>query len=83
MPIKNPAKRRAYERRRDATPARRRARSLGVMARRKMKKKYGAKAIAGKDIDHKKPITKGGTNAMSNLRIMSRRKNRARKSKRR
>lgn len=30
----------------------------------------------GKDVDHKKPIRSGGTNAKSNLRVMSKSRNR-------
>jgi len=81
MPIKNKKKLKAYNKIRDATPARRKARSLGVTARRKMKKKLGASAIKGKDIDHIKPITKGGRNGTGNLRVMSKSKNRSRRSK--
>jgi hypothetical protein len=45
-------------------------------ARRIMKKRVGAKAIEGKDIDHKKMVIHGGTNAPSNLRIRTPHKNR-------
>ena len=45
-------------------------------ARRIMEKKVGSKAIAGKDIDHKKPIRSGGTNAPGNLRVATVKKNR-------
>lgn len=31
----------------------------------------------GKDIDHKKPLSKGGTNAKSNIRLVSPSKNRS------
>jgi len=82
MPYKSKARQKAYNKRRDATPARRRARSLGVMARRKMKKKLGARAIRGKDVDHIRPITKGGRNGLGNLRVMSRKRNRSRRSRR-
>lgn len=37
-------------------------------ARRAAEKKFGKAAIAGKDVDHKKPLRSGGTNASSNLR---------------
>jgi 5-methylcytosine-specific restriction endonuclease McrA len=44
--------------------------------------KYGARKAAamlkGKDVDHAKPIAKGGKNRLSNLRIMSKKKNRGR-----
>lgn len=45
--------------------------------------KYGAKKAAsmlkGKDVDHIKPIAKGGKNGKSNLRISTKRANRGRK----
>jgi hypothetical protein len=41
-----------------------------------MKKKLGAAAIAGKDIDHIKMIDHGGTNDPSNLRVSTVRANR-------
>lgn len=45
--------------------------------------KYGAKKAAqmlkGKDVDHVKPIAKGGKNGLSNLRVTSKKKNRGRK----
>lgn len=31
----------------------------------------------GKDVDHKKPLSKGGTNAASNLRVVSQSENRS------
>jgi len=44
-------------------------------ARRKMLKK--GKVKPGQDVAHKKPISKGGTNAVSNLRAESPSKNRS------
>lgn len=44
-------------------------RSERNQARRIMKKRVGAKAIEGKDIDHKKMVKDGGTNAPGNLRL--------------
>ena len=35
----------------------------------------------GKDVDHKKPLSKGGSNAKSNLRVVSASKNRSYKRK--
>lgn len=40
-------------------------------ARAMMKKKVGASALKGKDVDHKRPLIKGGSNAMSNLQVTS------------
>lgn len=51
-------------------------------ARRAMTKKVGKAALRGKDIDHKKPLRKGGSNRMSNLSIQSKKKNRANNGKR-
>jgi 5-methylcytosine-specific restriction endonuclease McrA len=45
-----------------------------------MIKKVGKKKVAGKDIDHKHPIKKGGGNGMTNLRIRSVKANRGDKS---
>jgi len=36
-----------------------------------------ADAREGKDIDHKRPISKGGTNSKTNLRVVSASKNRS------
>lgn len=38
-------------------------------------KKTGAN-VAGKDVGHKKPLSKGGTNAKGNLKIQSKKSNR-------
>jgi len=57
-------------------PEQRANRSKRVLARRDVEAKVGAKAIAGKDIDHKKPLRSGGTNAASNLKISSVKANR-------
>lgn len=46
-------------------------------ARRAAEKKYGKAALKGKDVDHIKPLAKGGTNAPSNLRIVSTKTNRS------
>lgn len=54
-------------------------RAMRNTARRQAVKKHGKAALVGKDVDHIKPLSKGGTNAPSNRRIISRSKNRARK----
>jgi len=45
-----------------------------------MIKKHGKAKLKGKDVDHKKPLKKGGSNSMKNLRIRSVSKNRGDKS---
>lgn len=52
--------------------------SARKQARRIMERKYGKAALKGKDVDHIKPLEKGGTNALSNLRLVPSSKNRAR-----
>ena len=49
-------------------------------ARREVEKRVGASAIKGKDVDHKRPLIKGGSNKLSNLRIRSIHANRGDKS---
>lgn len=46
-------------------------RSQRNKARRAVVAAKGASAVAGKDVDHKRPISKGGGNSLSNLRIVS------------
>ena len=43
------------------------------MERQKARREMDAKGVnrTGKDIDHKKPLSKGGTNAANNLRLVS------------
>ena len=55
-----------------STPAARKARSMRVMARRKKKLKVGDP----REVDHKKPLSKGGGNGSGNLRVTSRSSNR-------
>lgn len=42
-----------------------------VQARRDVIKRVGKAAVAGKDVDHKTPLSKGGDSSASNLRIVS------------
>ena len=45
-------------------------------ARREMEKEGRVRKGDGKDVGHKKPISKGGSNARSNLKVQSRKSNR-------
>ena len=63
-----------------ASPEARKNRSARGKARREMIKKVGKAAVAGKDVDHKVPLRKGGGKGMSNLRIRSIKANRGDKS---
>jgi 5-methylcytosine-specific restriction endonuclease McrA len=46
-------------------------------ARRKLEKAGRVRKGDGKEVDHKKPISKGGGNGNSNLRVVSKKKNRS------
>lgn len=46
-------------------------------ARAKYAKAHGKNSVAGKDVDHKRPLAKGGSNNVSNLRAVSPRTNRS------
>lgn len=63
-----------------AKPNQRKNRSNRNKARRLMIKKHGKAKLDGKDVDHKRPMKKGGGNRMSNLRIRSVKANRGDKS---
>lgn len=55
-----------------ANPEQRKNRSERNKARRKMKLRVGDK----REVDHVKPLSKGGSNAVTNLRVVSRKLNR-------
>jgi len=59
-----------------ARPEQKKKRAKRNAARAAVKKKRGAAAVKGKDVGHKKPLLKGGTNAPSNLAIQSKKANR-------
>ena len=46
-------------------------------ARREMERKGLVSKGDGKDVDHKKPVSKGGTNASGNLRVVDKSANRS------
>lgn len=62
-----------------ASKTQKKRRAMRNTARRQAVKKYGKAALEGKDVDHIRPLSKGGTNAPSNRRILPRSKNRSRK----
>jgi hypothetical protein len=59
-----------------ATPKEKAKRAARGRARYKLEKEGKVSKGDGKDVDHKKLLSKGGTNARSNLRVSSRSKNR-------
>jgi hypothetical protein len=64
------------------TPTNIKKRSARNQARDIMKKEVGAAALAGKDVDHIRPVRSGGGNSRSNLRIRSEKANRGWERKR-
>lgn len=56
---------------------RRRQRAMRVKARRAFEKALGHPIPAGQDVDHKKPLSKGGSNKPSNLGLQSASSNRS------
>jgi hypothetical protein len=61
----------------NASPAATAKRVANNAARRQAIASGKAKVGDGKDVDHKKPLSKGGTNAPSNLRVVEASKNRS------
>lgn len=70
----------AYDRAYQARPSEVKKREERNLARAHMEKKLGSTALRGKDIDHRKPLAKGGSNKASNLRVRSIAANRGDKS---
>lgn len=62
------------------TPARRKANIMRQRARRLMIKRYGEKAVQGKEVDHKN--MRPTDNRPSNLQIISKKANRTKQPKR-
>lgn len=52
-------------------------RAKRVMARRKLEREGVVRKGDGKDVDHKVPLAKGGSNSRSNLRAVPKSKNRS------
>ncbi|MFU2079344.1 HNH endonuclease signature motif containing protein [Avibacterium endocarditidis] len=63
------------------TPEQIKKRVMRNKARRMMANELGTSAIAGKEVDHKKPLSRGGSNARSNLQLMTKKANRKKGSK--
>ena len=75
---RTPAQLRAHGKGFQAKPGERKRRAKRNTARAIMKKKVGKAALKGKDVDHKKMLSKGGGNGTRNLRVQSVKKNRGR-----
>lgn len=80
MPSKNRNYKKEYENY-QGKPEQIKNRSERNKARRKMEKVVGKSKLRGKDVDHKVPLSRGGSNDMKNLQITSVRYNRSKKDK--
>jgi 5-methylcytosine-specific restriction endonuclease McrA len=79
MPYKNKADR-PYKKEYDeyhSTPEQKRKRAMRNTARRRKERDGDVSKGDGKDVDHKKPLSKGGSNAPSNTRVVSKSANRS------
>lgn len=61
----------------NAKPDNVKKRAMNNAARRELEKEGRVRKGDGKDVDHKKPLRSGGTNARSNLRVLPKSQNRA------
>lgn len=79
MPRKNPdgSRNYSYDTKYESSPTQRRNRSERITARRELTKEGVVRKGDGKDVDHRQPLSKGGSNARSNLRAISASANRA------
>lgn len=68
-----------YDKEYQSTPDQIRKRVMRNKARRAAMKAGRVKKYDGKDVDHIKPLSKGGGNSKKNIRVVSKSKNRARK----
>lgn len=79
MPRKNPDGTRdySYDKKYESSPKQRAARVERDLARRELTKEGKVSKGDGKDVDHIKPVSKGGSNVRSNLRAISSSSNRS------
>ena len=61
----------------DGKPAVKKKRAKRNKARRTMEREGRVRKGDGKDVDHKRPLSKGGSNKKSNWRVVSRSENRS------
>lgn len=74
---KNAKERTKRERAYDGSPARKKARAARNKARRAAMRDGKVRKGDGKDVDHKKPLSKGGSSSVSNTRVRSAKSNRS------
>lgn len=69
----------SYDKAYESTAEQKRNRAKRNAARRRKIKSGSAKVGDGKDVDHIKPLKRGGSNSRSNTRVIKRSTNRAKK----
>jgi hypothetical protein len=74
--MKSSAAKKAYDTAYESTPEQVKKREMRNKARAELEKKGLVKKGDGKDVDHKKPLDNGGTNAGGNLRVRTVKENR-------
>ncbi len=82
MMVKDLSRNYDKEKEQHKTPAARKANLQRKEARRVLEKAGRVHKGDGKEVDHKRPLSKGGSNAKSNLRVVSRTVNRSKQPKR-
>lgn len=76
MPYKNPEDRASYPAY-DSKPATKKARAQRNKARRMLEAEGVVSKGDGKDVGHKKPLSKGGTTTRKNIRVETQHQNRS------
>lgn len=72
----SPERKAAYDKAYNARPAQKKKRAMRNAARRELEREGLVHKGDGKDVDHKTPLKRGGSNARSNLRVASEKANR-------
>lgn len=72
----SPERKKEYDRWYNSQPAEKKRRAMRNAARRKLMEEGVVHKGDGKDIDHKRMLKDGGSNARSNLRVVSQKTNR-------
>ena len=72
----SPERKKIYDAQYESTPAQKKKRAMRNAARRELMKEGLVRKNDGKDVDHRHMLKDGGSNARSNLRVVSQKKNR-------
>lgn len=72
----SPERKAAYDKAYNARPEQKKKRAMRNAARRKLMREGKVHKGDGKDVDHKVPLERGGSNSESNLRVVSKERNR-------